>query len=393
MKKALKEIVINCVRVIYQLFYVTLKLDSELILFESNLGKNYSGNPKALYEEMVKQGLDNKYTCVWVLNNPHVKIKGNHKQIKKLRFKYLFYIAKAKYWIIDTRQPNFIKKKRGMFFVQTWHGTPLKKLGFDMTHLNMGGDQDIKKYQAQFKKSADTWDLLIAQNNYSREIFRSAFCYTHDILVSGYPRNDKLVNLTGRSIENTKVTLGLPLDKKIILYAPTWRDNQYIRKGHYSFNTGLDFNKLKASLSDEYIFIIKTHYLVADHLDLDTGEGFIYMFNHTQDITELYMVSDCLITDYSSVMFDFSVTKRPLIFYVDDYEEYRDDLRGFYFNLFDEAPGRVTRSTDEVIDALKVIDASIVDEKYRMFIDKYNTFDDGKSSERVIDYIFNQNNT
>lgn len=391
MRKVFKETLIYCVQTIYTILYYVLKMDDKVIIFESNLGKNYSGNPKAIYEEMVRQGLDNEYKCIWVFNNPRIKIIGNHKKIKKLRLKYLFYTAKAKFWIVDTRQPNFLKKKQDAVFVQTWHGTPLKRLGFDMFSLNMGGDKDLEKYKKQFKESADRWDLLIAQNNYSRDIFKSAFKYNKNILVSGYPRNDKLFNLNEQSVKDVKINLGLPLDKKIILYAPTWRDNQYIKKGYYSFNTGLDFKKLKDALSDEYIFIIKTHYLVAENLNLANQNDFIYQFNHTQDITELYIVSDCLITDYSSVMFDFSVTKKPMIFYVHDYEEYRDQLRGFYFDLFSEAPGQVTRSTKEVINALEVIendDLFITNSKYLEFTEKYNHMDDGKASERVINYLF-----
>lgn len=377
------------IHLFYNSLFPFLKTDSKRIIFESNLGKNYSGNPKAIYEEMVKQGLDKHYTCVWVFQTPNQSVPGRHKQIKKLRLRYLIHAIKAKYWVVDTRQPPFIKKKRSVMFVQTWHGTPLKRLGFDMNQLNMGGDQDLSRYQEGMKISANRWDVLVAQNTYSANIFPSAFHYSGDVLVSGYPRNDQLVRYTEEDASAIKKRLGLPLDKQILLYAPTWRDNHYIKKGHYRFSTGIDFDRLEEALGQEFIILIKTHYLISEDVQFDSGNQFVHTFDYTQDITDLYIVADCLMTDYSSVMFDYSVTRRPMIFYVHDYESYRDQLRGFYFDLFEEAPGPVVRTTEEVIKSLKRMDetSAVYEEAYTRFVNKYNHLDDGYAADRVIQYM------
>src|SRR5690606_7699314 len=153
-----------------------------------------------------------------------------------------------------------------------------------------------------------------------------------------------------------KDELGLPFNKKIILYAPTWRDNQYYAKGRYKFEIPMNLEVLKENLSHEYIIILRMHYLVAENLQLSKYQGFVYDFSNHEDIRDLYLISDVLITDYSSVFFDYAILNRPIIFYVFDIEEYRDKLRGFYFNLEKEAPGPLVKTTEQLINVIKRIE-------------------------------------
>ena len=131
----------------------------------------------------------------------------------------------------------YIIKRKGCTYIQTWHGTPLKKLALDLEAVFMAGEKDISDYKRNFYNNAQTWDYLISQNSYSTEIFRRAFGFTKEILEIGYPRNDILFHKNNKEdIEKIKKELGLPLDKKIILYAPTWRDNEFHGNGRYKFN-------------------------------------------------------------------------------------------------------------------------------------------------------------
>ena len=184
-----------------------------------------------------------------------------------------------------------------------------------------------------------------------------------------------------------KKKLGLPLDKKIILYAPTWRDNEYSVKGKYKFVSKLDFDKAQKELSDEYIFIVKYHYLVSDKIDWSPYKGFVYTFDETKDIAWLYLVSDMMITDYSSVMFDYSLLKRPMLFFAYDLENYKENLRGFYFDFVEEAPGPISKNTDQLIQDIKTYDPSQWKEKYQAYSAKYNHVDDGHASEYIVDLI------
>lgn len=376
----------------YNVFYYLNKTNNNTIIFESNLGKNYSGNPKAIYERMVERGLDREFKCVWVLNDTgrHVNIPGKHKKIKRMRFNYLYYITMAGVFIFDSRQPLFFKKKSDMKFIQTWHGTPLKKLALDMEVINMGGERDLIGYQERFKLSTSKWDYLLSQNSYSSAIFRSAFAYDQSILETGYPRNDILVNASRQNIYDLKNKLRIPSDKKIILYAPTWRDNKFHKKGQYKFTTELNIRELFNELQDEFVLLIKAHYLVVDSINSAEYDGFVYEFGNDIDISELYLIADVLVTDYSSVMFDYSVTRKKMVFYTYDLEEYRDSLRGFYFDFEENIPGPVVENMPDLISALYMSDKTFFDiygDKYKAFINKFNYLDDGRSSDRVIDQL------
>ena len=381
-------------------FFRKLPINNDLIIFESDLGRNYGGNPKYIYEEMVRQGLDKKIKCVWIFEDTSTKISGKAKKVKKSRIMYYYYLARAKIWIFDTRDPNYILKREQGYYIQTWHGTPLKKLGMDMDDVFMSGIENIITYKCNLYKDSRKWDFLLSQNNFSTDIFKSAFAFSDkfskfkEIWTYGYPRNDVLTTNNNKEvIIKLKDDLNIPHDKKVLLYAPTWRDNEFHKRSIYKFVTAMDFDLLKNKLAENYIIIIKYHYLVEDNIDWSDYEGFVYTFGADQDITNLYLISDMLITDYSSVMFDYSVLKRPMFFFMYDLESYRDELRGFYSNVVEEIPGPISKTTEELIKDIKNYDHKVYEEKYKAFRDKYNKYDDGKASKRVISRILKLKDT
>lgn len=372
---------------VYQRYYLKhTKVQDDLILFECMLGRNYSGNPKGIYEEMVRQGLDKKYRICWIFEQPDdMEIIGNAKKIKRNRLGHLKLLCQAKVWVFDTRQPNYVVKRPETTYIQTWHGTPLKKLGLDMDDVLMAGNKGIETYKANFWTNSRRWDYLIAQNKYSSDIFKNCFDFRKKMLDIGYPRNDILVNHNNKEyIDALKEKHGIPKNKKVVLYAPTWRDNQAMSRGKYIFNPCLNFDVLKRNVADEYVFIIKYHYLIASKLDWSRLKGFIYDIK--EDIQELYLIADILMTDYSSVMFDYSILKRPMIFYTYDLDDYCD-IRGFYFDFLAEAPGPFVKDTEGLIEVLKGHDFGQYKEKYDAFNKKYNSWDDGKASEKVVEII------
>lgn len=372
----------------YKLCTKILRVNRKKILFESNLGRNYTGNPRAIYEEMVRLCLDRKYRCYFILEDVTTKIPGSAKKIRRNRFRYFLLFATAGIWVCDSRLPKYIIKRPGCTYIQTWHGTPLKKLALDMDSVYMAGETTIEEYKKNFRENSGTWDYLISQNSFSTEVFRRAFDYRREILEIGYPRNDVLFHKNnGNEIRKLKEKLGLPLDKRIILYAPTWRDNEFHGNGKYKFNPRIDFSLLKEGLGEDYVMIVKYHYLVMDQIDWTPYGDFIRSFDMSYDISVLYLVSDLLITDYSSVMFDYSLLNRPMLFYCYDLEEYKDNLRGFYFNLLEEAPGPVVRTTKELLHAIRDYNSQEYRIKYEAFRTKYNHADDGKASQKVVQLL------
>lgn len=372
----------------YQACTRILPVNPRIILFESNLGRNYTGNPRAVYEEMVRQGLDKKYRCYIILEDRNTRIPGAAKKIKRNRLRYFYYFAVSGIWVCDSRLPKYIIKRPECTYIQTWHGTPLKKLALDLDSVYMAGETDIEDYKKNFSENVMTWDYLLSQNSYSTRIFRRAFGFTKDILEIGYPRNDILFRGNRKSdIDEIKKRLGLPPDKRIILYAPTWRDNEFYGNGRYKFNPKMDFIRLKEELGEDTVFIVKYHYLIMDRIDWSPYQGFIYSYDMSFDISLLYLVSDMLVTDYSSVMFDYSILNRPMLFYCYDLEEYKGTLRGFYFDFLEEAPGPVLTATGELIRAIREYDETKYREKQEAFRCKYNHADDGNASQKVVRLI------
>ncbi|MGB9979574.1 CDP-glycerol glycerophosphotransferase family protein [Methanobacterium sp.] len=372
----------------YHIFLKVLPVNNKVIFFESSVGRNYSGNPKYVYEELINQGLDKKFKCVWSLEDTNLEIPGNVKKIKRAGLAYLYYLAVAKIWICDTRLPAFLVKRPETTYIQLWHGTPLKKLAMDMTTLCMSEKMELSEYKRLFKKNTETWDYLISQSDYTTERFKSCFDFKKEILFTGFPRNDILFkNNNVKSIESIKKDYSIPLNKKIILYAPTWRDDEFYENGIYKFSTQIDFDLLKKELGNTHIILVKLHYLVNDPVDWSNYEGFVYKCDHLWDIQQLYLISDILVTDYSSVIFDYALLKRPMIIYAYDYEKYRDNLRGFYFNIFEEFPGPIVENNLDLVDSIKNYNCKYYSRKYKEFLDKFASFDDGNASSKIVDLI------
>ncbi len=381
-KKGRKEL-------LYKRVFKNMSFKDNLVVFESFQGKSYSDSPKYIYQYMLENRKDYKF--VWVKNNLE-KLPGKPETVKRFSLKYYYYLARAKYVVSNVRMPNGYIKRDGQVYLQTWHGTPLKRLAGDMADVHMPGTNSAR-YKRNFNRETDKWDYLIAPNQYSSDIFRRAFWFNNTMLQTGYPRNDILTNHNdAETIKKLKRRIYLPNNKKVILYAPTWRDDEYFKVGKYKFNLTLDLHRMKEQFGDEYIILLRMHYVVASKMDLTDLEGFAYNVSSYSDVSELYLMSDILITDYSSVFFDYANLKRPILFYTYDIEKYEGKLRGFYIDMEKELPGPLLMNNDEVIDAIENIDAvsEKYSERYDEFYDRFCSWDDGRSSEKVVEAVFEE---
>lgn len=394
MKKILSKLVKN--RFITQLYKLVFRMigvlpaNKNLIMFESFLGKQYSCNPRAIYEYLRENHPE--YQMYWSVDKRYIHNFKNKDiaYIKRFSIKWFFYMAHAKYWVTNSRMPLWIPKPNHTVYLQTWHGTPLKRLAADMEDVHMPGTT-TENYKKNFWKESSNWDYLISPNAYSTEIFKRAFNFHKDVIESGYPRNDFLYNHHhDKTSTDIKLKYGLPCNKKIILYAPTWRDDQFYDIGKYKFDLELNLNQMREALGEDYVIVLRMHYLVAENLDLEPYQGFAFDFSNHEDIRELYLISDLLITDYSSVFFDYANLKRPMIFYVYDIDSYRDKLRGFYFDFENKAPGPLVKTTEQVIDTIKNLEALNFQtpKNFEAFYEKFCYLECGDSSKRVIDRVF-----
>lgn len=374
---------------LYRLFQ-QLPVQKNLVLFESFLGRGYSDNPKALYLTLQKQRPE--LQLVWIFaKEPNAAVKAACPNwVLRNSPKYYYLMARAQYWIFNTRQPLSLKKRRKTMYLQTWHGTPLKRLGLDMDEVHMPGT-NTEQYKTNFSAQAKEWNYLLSPNLYSSAIFKRAFDFRGLLLETGYPRND-LLYAPDRQQQagQIKQSLRLPPGKKVILYAPTWRDDEFVTKGQYRFNLKLDLKQMQSRLGDDYIVLLRMHYLIAEHLDLTAFDGFAYDVSAYGDIAELYLISDLLITDYSSVFFDYAHLNRPMLFFTYDLEKYASVLRGFYFDFEAVVPGPLLKESDQVIDYIEHIEtrSKQYEEKYTAFQERFCSLDDGKASQRVVDALF-----
>ncbi|MFD2694814.1 CDP-glycerol glycerophosphotransferase family protein [Sporolactobacillus shoreicorticis] len=367
-----------------------LPMKKNLVMFESFFGRQYSCNPRAIYEYMREHCPE--YQLIWSANAKYTELFEQHQlpYVKRFSWKWLMFMTRATYWVTNVRLPLWMSKPKHTIYLQTWHGTPLKRLALDMDEVHMPGT-NTEKYKRNFLAESARWDYLISPNRYSSEIFARAFGFENTMIESGYPRNDFLYQKNNReAMDAIKDRIGLPKDKKVILYAPTWRDNQFYGKGRYRFELDLDLRRMQKELGNDFIIIMRMHYLIADHLDLSEYEGFAFDYSHYEDISELYMIADLLITDYSSVFFDYANLKRPMIFFTYDIADYRDHLRGFYFEFEKKAPGPIVLTTEEVIQAIQKIAASefAVSDRFDAFFEKFCSLESGHSSEKVVQTVF-----
>ncbi len=369
---------------VFYKFCCLLPQQENKVFYESFLGKSYSDNPKAMYEAFQKIG---SYKAVWSINKKQ-NIPGNAKQVKRLGPRYFYHLATAKYVIVNSRMPMEYVKREGQIFVQTWHGTPLKKLAHDMQNFKMP-NQTAETYLADFSKDIENWDYLLSQNAYATSKFKSAFKFEKEIIEMGYPRNDVLYKFDDLNVKMIKEKYQIKEDEQVLLYAPTYRDNQYDENNDYTQQIKLDLDLLNKRLKNWKI-ILRVHYLIAQKIECEYEN--IIISPIAADINEQLIIADCLLTDYSSIMFDYANLRRPMIFYAYDLAEYSTETRGFYQDYQKLICGESIRDTNALIKILKSF--TNYQNRYKaeidLFAEAYASNDNAAASEEVIKYLIGE---
>lgn len=354
-----------------------LPLKRKWVVFESFWGRKADCNPGAMYRYMAKYHPE--YTCIWSVADPRIAIEGDPRRVVKGSFRYFYVMARAKYLFNNVNFIDAYEKRSGQIEVQTMHGTPLKTLGLDVP-----GDFPTQRSIDSFLRRCARWDYLVVQSTKVEDITRSCYAYRNAYLETGYPRNDVLfAKNTQEDIAALKHKYGIDSNKKLVLYAPTWR-----KSGR--FDLELDLAEMLDRLGDEYQIGLRVHHLALAGLDKDSLDPRVLNLSYVASMEELFLVSDIVITDYSSLMFDYAILRRPLLFFTYDLEDYRDNLRGFNIDLEKEAPGPLLFDTDQVIAAIQNIDQ--VQERYAdayaRFREHYCIFETGHACEQIYGRVF-----
>ncbi|MBR8742476.1 CDP-glycerol glycerophosphotransferase family protein [Nocardiopsis sp. MG754419] len=359
---------------------------TEGVLFDTYTGRQYSDSPQSIYAELRGRGQWADYPMSWLVADGQVRLPEDLTPVRHKGEEYHRELARSRYLVTNSRQPNWFHRHPDQTVVQTWHGSMLKRIGFDVDNIR-GKSRD---YFDKLAWETRQWDYLVSPSPWATPILRSAFRFEGEILETGYPRNDIFFAADRERVaERTRRLLGLPEGKKVVLYAPTWRDDKYYTRGKHKLDLHLDLRRMYEKLGDDHVLLVRRHPRVVDSVPI-VGEDFVYDVSLYPEIMELFLITDVLITDYSSMMFDFANTGRPMLFFTYDLEGYRDNLRGFYFDFEETAPGPLLTESDDVIAALLDIDevAERSGASYRAFVEQFCPLDDGHAAARVVDRVF-----
>lgn len=347
------------------------------VLFEAWRGR-YDDNPRAVSEYMSIHCASLKRT--WVTDGRRDGSLQQPSTVRRQTAKYFLALARSNGYVTNDMSPRMPPRRPGAVYVQTWHGTPLKKIGFD---IYPPGERNTA-YARRLAKDVARWDILLSPSPEMTVLLRSAFDYEGAVLESGYPRNDAVVNATSEQRSAARRRLGIPEGASTVLHMPTWRES--VQEGLHipTWTDELDAVHLREQLGSAWVVLARLHPVMSGSKRAAHPPGVIDVTNH-HDVRELYMAADALVTDYSSAMFDFAVTNRPIVLFVPDLEEYTERARGLYYDIRQIAPGPVTETWEETAAALQEESQRAGQrESYRAFRDRFLPFEDGRSAGRVV---------
>lgn len=364
--------------VLRRVFYPAQRTEPlrEATVYVVNDGRLYADSVRAIYEERLRRGDDSEH--LWVVKDGAFVPPGGATVIRAGSREHHEALARSRHIITNSFLPVWFRAREDQVVVQTWHGTPAKLIGGDQPHMKRDPRPPIWHRQVAEVRG---WDLLLSQSPWATPVLRKAFGYKGEILESGLPRNDVL-NSPDRDALTAAVRerLGLAEGKRVVLYAPTWRD--YDRKNAM---VKLDLAKAREALGADHEILVRAHPMQAAPAVPDIARD----VTTYPDIADLLLVADVLVTDYSSVMFDFAATGKPIVLYGYDLAKY-SSKRGLYIDLPEQAPGPLLSTSADVVDALRSIDevAAAHADRYDAFRATFAPRDDGKATARVVDHLF-----
>lgn len=353
---------------------IFIRINKKMILFSSFMGKSYNDSPRCIYEYL-KANANEDYTYVWAFEEPEKFKHLGCKVVKIDTFKYFIYALKAKYWVTCVNIERGLKfKKKKTIYLNTWHGIAMKKIGNDCEGRK---DYDFSKI-----------NYFCVSSEYDKKVFASAFKTSEQNYFScGMPRNDELFySLNNPEYKKELLEkLNLPTNKKIILYAPTWRDS--IDNGKtYKVDIPVDFKKWEKELGKDYIVLFRAHVKTTEIMKVEFND-FLRNYSNYECVNHLMIVSDLLITDYSAISFDYSILEKPIFCYGYDYEQYVSE-RGLYITPKELFTSGVIQTENELLNCIKTLDYKLESKNTKLIKNKFIEFG-GNATEECAKVIIN----
>ena len=340
---------------------IFVRINKKKILFASFGGQKFDDSPKELYFKIKDDEFFKDYEFIWAFHNPE-KYETDCKKVKIDTLKFYITALSSKIWINNSSIERGLKfRRKNTIEINSWHGTPLKKMGSDI-HQN-------KSFKSKSKKKGTR--IFCSQSEYDQEIFTRLFGVSKDnILISDLPRNDALFTYTEEKNNQIKKELGIPFDKKVILYAPTFREYARDKMNNCYIKPPIDFSKWKERLGDKYVLLFRAHYEVVKVLGLEKDDDFVHNVSSYHCLNNLMSISDMVISDYSSIYFDYAILERPMLNFSYDYEQYCE-LRGLYFDIEEEIGCKINKDEDSLLDEILTFDEEVYRNNTIKFKNKY----------------------
>jgi CDP-glycerol glycerophosphotransferase len=355
----------------------------EAVLYHVAGGGQYAGSPRAIHEELVRRGLPLEH--LWTVDDRQAELPQSARAVRQWSPEWFEALATAKYVVTSAQLPDFVTGRPGQVILQTWVGTPLKRIGHDFEKIWFIDSNYLK----HLDREVPTWTKLVSGSSYATPVLRRAFKYQGELLETGYPHNDVFYSPEReKRAAEVRRRLDLPEGKKVVLYAPTFREDRKRPQDGYQVDLRLDLAAAREALGEDQVLLVRPHALCFGGIP-EAGNGYVFDVSRYPDMADLLLVADALVTDYSASMFDFANTGRPMLFFTYDLEHYRDNLCGFNFDFEQAAPGPLLRTSAEVVEALGRLDQVAADhrEAYAAFKEAYCDLDDGRAAARVVDSL------
>lgn len=360
---------------------------ADQVLFQCYRGEFATDSQLAIHQELRRRGTP--LDLVWGVSDHSVELPEGARPVVIGSRAWYEAIGRSRYLCNNIDFDRFFDRRDYQRFLQTFHGYPFKSMGISFWRTKDFTEQLI---EFECRRRNEAWTSIVVPADFCAEIYRREYRYAGDVLVAGYPRDDALVAPAAGTRERVLQRLGVPADKTVLLYAPTWRESDATGAWAARLFDALDLDQVSAALGDDYVVLLRGHnYNLRDSSPQPRQSARIIDVTRYPEINDLTIAADVAILDYSSLRFDWVITDKPMLFFVPDLEEYLAS-RTALFDFAPTAPGPMLRTTDEVIAAIRDLDAVSAEfaQARRDCNARFNTLNDGQATARVVDAFFDQ---
>jgi CDP-glycerol glycerophosphotransferase len=368
----------------YRQFVVSLSrlihgVDKQKVVFSCFRGRSYGDNPRVISEKL--HAMYPQARQIWLFNQGYLEKNigefPDYVTPVYIRSRRAYReLGTARVWVDNFTKDNVLHPvKKRQYYIQTWHGDrAIKKICYDA-------------FPNEAYRIEEEADLVLTGSDFGQRMFRTAFRYNGAFLNEGCPRNDMLVRNDPDDYERIRRALGVPQDVRLLLYAPTYREDTKIISMKDKFDPLRTLETLRRKTNSEWMLLFRAHYKT-ERVDLESLRGKIMDVTQWEIMSDLLLVADCLITDYSSCAMDYAILGRPVFFYQADYEDYISK-RDVYFEP-KTAPFMIAYSQDELERLILDTDAEDAKKNCRAMFDYFGIRETGHATESVCNYIIDR---